>query len=89
MKIETVLIPVKLLIIKACFRFLTFDSVQDKYPCRGVRVARCEVRGASYELRIASSEFFDFGLQIDSLILGNLGILDNSGISYLWLNQSI
>jgi len=30
MKIETALIPVNLLIIKACFRFLTFDVVQDK-----------------------------------------------------------
>ena len=39
MKIETVLIPVKLLLIKVCFRFLTFDSVQDKYSCYAVRVA--------------------------------------------------
>ena len=36
MKIETVLIPVKLLIIKACFRFLTFDNVQDKYASCGL-----------------------------------------------------
>ena len=41
MKIETFLIPVKLLIIKACFRFLTFDSVRDKYPSCGVRVMSC------------------------------------------------
>jgi hypothetical protein len=77
MKIETVLIPVKLLIIKACFRFLTFESLQDKYPCRGVRGTRCE-------LRVLRFRILDFGLQIDSLILGNLGILDNLGISYFW-----
>jgi hypothetical protein len=31
LKIKTDLIPVNLLIIKGCFRFLTFGSTQDKY----------------------------------------------------------
>jgi hypothetical protein len=36
MKIEAVLIPINLLIIKACFRFLTFGGVQAKYSGRGL-----------------------------------------------------
>jgi len=36
---ESVYLPVNLLIIKVCFRFLTFGSVQAKYLWCEVRVA--------------------------------------------------
>jgi len=39
LKIKTGLIPVNLLIIKGCFRFLTFDGPQDKFAGYGIRVA--------------------------------------------------
>jgi len=43
---ETVLLPVNLLIIKACFRLLTFGGMQAKYPGYGLRVAKCAFQGA-------------------------------------------
>jgi|GEM_PF-934058 len=47
---ESVYLPVNLLIIKVCFRFLTFGSVQAKYLYYGVRVTRCALRGAGYSM---------------------------------------
>ena len=51
MKIETVLIPVNLLIIKVCFRFLTFDIVQDKSSGYVLRGAGCRL--SVFRFRIA------------------------------------
>jgi hypothetical protein len=56
MKIETDLIPVNLLTIKACFRILTFGSVQDK--CAGCGpldwgFGNADLGFAADELRVA------------------------------------
>jgi len=73
MKIESELIPVNQLTIKACFRILTFGDVQDK--CAG-----CEVRVARYGLRVTGCGLWVEGCGVRA---PRLRILDFGLIGYL------